>query len=182
MGVPTIKEVIRNLQLKAFVRLDRMKESRLAAQALWEQRYGGWDSPYLKYMNMLREKVGLFVLPETSHEIEQATRRVTIQELNEKMEKFKEKPLLERVAKLERSRSAVEGENARWINKTIMGVSGIHLAGGEGEWETHCKEDGMKNTEFHCITSCLATARARKETWRPVWGLQAPREMAVLGP
>ena len=164
MGVPTVKEVIWNLQLKAFVRLNNMKESRLAAQALWEHRYGGWDSPYLKYINSLREKVGLLVLPEAIHEIEEATRRVTIQEVNEKMAKFKEKPVMRRFTKVKRARSAMEGESARWINRMIMGVSGVNLAGGEGEWQTNCKEDGRKDTELHCMTSCVATARARKET------------------
>ena len=164
MGVPTVKEVIWNIQMKAFVRLNKMNKSRLAAQALWEHRYGGWDSPYLKYMNSVREKVGLLVLPETSLEIEKATRRVMVQEINEKIGKFKEKPVIKRFKKLKRARSSIEGENAMWINKMIMGVSGVNLVGGEGEWQAYCKEDGMKNTEFHCMTSCIATAKIRKET------------------
>ena len=162
MGVPCLQEIIWNKQLKAYKRLDTLEDTRLAAQALWENKYGGWVSPYLNYISKVREELGLLVLPASNKGIEEATRAYMMVKLNSKIDGFKDKPALKRVKVLKTSRTAVEGEDARWINKMWMGVSGVQLS--QGDWESRCQEDGRKNTEFHYITECKSTAKARKET------------------
>ena len=162
MGVPCLQEVIWNKQLKAYKRLDMLEDTRLAAQAMWEHKYGGWVSPYLGYISKVREQLGLLVLPTSNRGIEEATRSFMMEKVNSKIDSFKDKPALRRVKELKTSRTAFEGEDARWINKMWMGVSGVQLR--QGEWESRCQEDGSKNTELHSITECTSTVKARKET------------------
>ena len=162
MGVPCLQEVIWNKQIKAYKRLDALEDTRLAAQALWEHKYGGWVSPYISYISKVREQLGLLVLPASNKGVEEATRAFMMEKVNGKIDGLKDKPALKRLNELKTARTAIEGEDARWINRMWMGVSGVQLS--EGEWESRCQEDGRKNSEFHAITECMSTVKARKET------------------
>ena len=164
LGVPYVQEVVWTKQLKAFLRLDGMGENRYAAQALWEQRHGGWYSPYLTYINNIREELELLTLPQVSEEIEVVVSQHFKVKLNSKLADLKKMPAVTKIDILERAMSSREGEEARWLNKTIMGVSGVRCSGGEGQWRERCERDGEENSEKHCLTECSVTSRIRKET------------------
>ena len=64
LGVHSFKQIIYNIQLKYFSRLQNLPSSKYAAQALVEHVRGGWKSPYLNYINKLRTEVGMVVIPK----------------------------------------------------------------------------------------------------------------------
>jgi hypothetical protein len=60
----------------------------------------------------------------------------------------------------ERRRSAREGEEWSWINRAIMGASGIRYNKDASTWRSECGVDRAMNTNFHCSL----TRDARRKT------------------
>ena len=164
LGVPTFKQIIYDVQLKYFSRLQNLPASRYAAQALIEHLRGGWKSPYLDYINKLRTEVGMVVVPKMEKNVELITNTYFIDQLNLKLSGLKSVQAIKPIIQLRRARSAREGEQWRWVNMALMGSTGVRMLQQEGKWNRMCLKDGVLNTDLHCVTSCSLNKRTRIET------------------
>ena len=63
-----------------------------------------------------------------------------------------------------RVRSAREGEGWSWVNRAIMGVTGIRNNRQTGDWDRMCEEDMVPNSDVHCVSECGHTKRQRRDT------------------
>ena len=164
MGAPTMKEVIYTKQLKYFHRLNKLPASRYAAQALIEHESGGWNSPYLHYITRIQLELNLLHLPPTSTDIERITARYFLSLTNEKINSLVSIPIRGALTQLGMARSAKEGSEWMWINRAIMGASGIKQIGTNRLWRARCPDDNSLNSELHCVAECSQTAAIRKAT------------------
>ena len=73
-------------------------------------------------------------------------------------------PVTGGITKLGMASSAKEGTDWMWINRAIMGATGIKLVGTNKLWRGRCPEDNATNSELHCISECSQTAAIRKAT------------------
>ena len=163
MGAPSFKELIFQQQLKYFMRLQELPETRYAAQALIEHETGGWRSPYLHHMAKIQEELGIVQLPPSAEFIDEIVSSHCLAELQIKVASLSSISIDPgSITCLERMRSAREGEAFNWINRAIMGCTGIQFDG--ITWRKLCPEDGRKSTDLHFVSECMGTARARKET------------------
>ena len=164
LGAPTFKQMIYTLQLKAFLRLTQLPSTRYAAHALLEHEVGGWKSPYLENMAKIQMDLGILQLPPTKENIENVVENLFKKRLKEKVELLTSVPIMKENVSVARARSAREGEDWRWINRAIMGATGIQFDREKGLWNKRCPEDGAINSDLHCVSECGATARIRKAT------------------
>ena len=63
-----------------------------------------------------------------------------------------------------RLRSAREGEGWTWVNRAILGASGVRLKGRTKEWRPMCEDDMVPNTDMHSVMHCSRTKRERRDT------------------
>ena len=63
-----------------------------------------------------------------------------------------------------RVRSAREGEGWTWVNRGILGASGVKLNAGTREWNRMCDDDMVPNTDLHSVVHCSRTKRERRDT------------------
>ena len=164
LGVPSIKQLIYATQLKYFLRLTQMPTSRYAAQALLEHETGGWRSPYLANMARIQVDIGLLHLPPVPQCIDKVVEDVFQERLKVKVKSLSSIPVLRQEVKKERAATAREGEEWRWVNRAIMGASGVQLDRESGVWRKRCPEEGAVFTELHCVSECAATAQVRRST------------------
>ena len=164
LGVPSIKQIIFTTQLKYFLRLTQMPSSRYAAQALLEHETGGWRSPYLANMARIQVDMGLLQLPPAPECIDKRVEAVFRERLKIKVQSLSSIPVFWRDVKRRRAATAREGEDWRWVNRAIMGASGVQLDRESGVWRKRCPEEGAVFTELHCVSECAATAQIRRQT------------------
>ena len=164
LGAPTFKQMIYTAQLKAFLRMTQLASSRYAAQALLEHEVGGWKSPYLENMARIQMDLGILQLPPAKENIDKVVESLFERRLKEKVESLTSVPIMKERVTMARARSAREGEDWRWINRAIMGATGIQYDREKSLWNKRCPEDGALNSDLHCVCECGATARIRKAT------------------
>ena len=164
LGVPTVKEVLYKIQLKYFLRLTQLPKSRYAALALLEHETGGWRSPYLMNMARIQVDIGLLHLPPAPECIEKVLEKVFQERLKSKVSSLSSIPVVRENVRRERASTAREGEDWRWINRAVMGASGVQLDRERGVWRKRCPEDGAAFTDLHCVSECVATAKVRRDT------------------
>ena len=165
MGVPSFKQVIYTSQLKFYQRLKELPEHRFAAQALKENEWGGWKSPYSEHMYKIRSEIGLVSFPPVESLVEEIVSAFCIEELNNKMESLQSLPPKEPVAGLTTARSAKEGEDWFLVNLARMGGCAIKQSlDTEGRVGSMCLRDGVKNTDMHCVVECRSTKDRRRKT------------------
>ena len=63
LGFRPFKFLLSEMQLKSYLRLLHLPDSRLASVALQEHTRGGWESPYYSYLFSVRSEVNLLNLP-----------------------------------------------------------------------------------------------------------------------
>ena len=164
LGAPTFKQMLYTSQLKAFLRLTQLPSNRYAAHALLEHEVGGWKSPYLEYMAKIQMDLGIMQLPPAKENIIKVVENLFERRLKEKVKSLTSVPVLQERVTVTRARSAREGEDWRWVNRAIMGATGIQYDREKSLWRKRCPEDGALNSDLHCMSECGATARIRKAT------------------
>ena len=164
LGAPTMRQMIYTSQLKAFLRLTQLPSTRYAAHALLEHEVGGWKSPYLENIAKIQVDLGILQLPPVKENIDKVVDKLYEQRLKIKVESLTSVPILKEKVTVARARSAREGEDWRWINRAIMGATGIQYDREKGIWNKRCPEDGAINTDLHCVSECGTTATIRKAT------------------
>lgn len=164
LGVPYVKQTIYALQLKFFMRLGELPPSRYAAQALKEHESGRWKSKYLTNLMNIQRELNMTSLPPGEDFVDTVLddhfEEVMKAEVGSKSSMELERKGLRRT----RRASAREGEDWNWINRVIMGASGIRYNERASTWRTECEVDVTRNTDFHCIYECTKTANARDKT------------------
>ena len=111
MGIPSFKYTIYSSQFKFHQRIRELPKERYAHQALEENEKGGWDSPYSKHIYKLRSEIGLISFPPTESLLDDIVSEYCIEELNSRIESLSSLPKYELITKLDRARSAREGES-----------------------------------------------------------------------
>ena len=164
LGAPTIKEVIYVKQLKYFHKLTRLPASRFAAQALVEHESGGWKSSYLLNMAKIQMELDLLHLPPTANHIDKVATRHFLDLTNKRINALPSIPVQGTLVELKRADTAKEGTDWMWLNRAVMGATGIKLVGKNALWRARCQEDNAPNSDFHCVFECSQTANIRKAT------------------
>lgn len=164
MGAPTFKELIYKQQLQYFMRLQELPGTRFAAQALVEHETGGWRSPYLLNIARIQEDLGMVQLPPSMDLLDEIVSSQCLVELNEKVAGLSSIPIISTITDLQRARSAREGEAFWWINRAIMGCTGIRFSREVQAWRKVCPEDGKTATDLHFVSECSGTSRIRNTT------------------
>ena len=164
LGAPTMRQIIYTSQLKAFLRLTQLPSTRYASHALLEHEVGGWKSPYLENIAKIQMDLGILQLPPAKENIDKVVDKLYGQRLRIKVESLSSVPILKENVMVARARSAREGEDWRWINRAIMGATGIQYDREKSLWNKKCPEDGAVNSDLHCVSECGATARIRRAT------------------
>ena len=164
MGVPPVRVLLYKQQLKFFMRLNKLPATRFAAQALREHESGGWKSPYLAYIHDIQIKVDMLQLPPSIKCLEVVMEQYGESWLEDRAKKVTNLSMAALQLRTGRVRSAREGEGWCYINRAIMGASGIRLNRTTGVWTPVCSEDAVENTDLHCVSSCSKTRGARRIT------------------
>ena len=138
--------------------------TRYAAHALLEHEVGGWKSPYLENIAKIQVDLGILQLPPAKENIDKVVDKLYEQRLKIKVESLTSVPILKEKVTVARARSAREGEDWRWINRAIIGATGIQYDREKSLWNKKCPEDGAVNSDLHCVSECGATARIRRAT------------------
>ena len=60
--------------------------------------------------------------------------------------------------------STKEGADWMWVNRAIMGATGIKLVGRNALWRARCQVDNAVNSDFHCVFECSQTSGIRRDT------------------
>ena len=164
LGAPYVKQIIYAMQLKFFMRLGELPSSRYAAQALKEHESGRWESKYLTNLMNIQKELNMTSLPPGEDFVDPVLddhfEKVMKAEVGNKTSMELEKKALRRM----RRASAREGDDWNWINRVIMGASGIRYNKNSSTWRTECGVDVARNTDFHCIYECALTKNAREKT------------------
>ena len=164
MGIPSFKYIIYGAQLKFHLRVRELPKKRYAHQALMENENGGWDSPYSKHIYKVRSRMGLVSFPPTESLLDELVSAHCRDELNARMETLTSLPQCETIERLERARSAREGEEWFWINLARMGGLSIKRQIEEEGRVGVCRRDGVRNTDLHCVSECRNTEAERRKT------------------
>ena len=164
MGAPPVRVLLYKQQLKFYMRLNKLPVTRFAAQALREHESGGWRSPYLAYIHDIQIKVNMLQLPPSIKCLEVVMDQYGEDWLEDRARKVSNLSAAALQLGTGRVRSTREGEGWGWINRAIMGASGIRLCRRTGVWTPVCSQDAVANTDLHCVSSCSKTRRARRDT------------------
>ena len=164
MGTPGFKELIYKRQLKYFMRLQELPATRYASQALVENETGGWRSPYLLNIARIQEDLDLVQLPPSIDLVDEIVSSHCLDDLNVKLASLSSIPIIQTGTCLHRARSAREGKEFTWINRAIMGCTGIQYNREQALWRKVCPEDGKPARDLHFVSECAGTARVRKQT------------------
>ena len=108
--------------------------------------------------------IGLLHLPPAPECIEKVLEKVFQERLKSKVSSLSSIPVVRESVRRERASTAREGEDWRWINRAVMGASGVQLDRERGVWRKRCPEDGAAFTDLHCVSECVATAQVRRDT------------------
>ena len=164
LGAPPVRQLIYHQQLKFFMRLNSLPSTRYAAQALREHESGGWESKYLSNIHDIQLKLNMLDLPRDQEYLGVAMEQFGEEWLEEKMASISGLPEAAKELQDGRVRSAREGEGWAWVNRAIMGASGVRLNGVVREWNRMCDDDLVPNTDLHCVAHCSRTKRERRDT------------------
>ena len=103
-------------------------------------------------MARIQVDIGLLQLPPAPECIDMVAAAVVKERLKIKVKSLSSIPVMWKCVKRERASTAREGEDWRWVNRAIMGASGVQLDRESGVWRKRCPEDGAKFTELHCVS------------------------------
>ena len=70
LGLKPFKQLLFSAQLKFYVRLSLQGNDRWSKQALLEHLHGGWQSPYLRLLNNIRQEVNMTRMPASDKHVE----------------------------------------------------------------------------------------------------------------
>jgi hypothetical protein len=164
VGFKPVKETIYNMQLCFYARVLGMEEERYAYQAMMEHMEGGWSSPYLAYISRVRVELGAVAMPSTPEAVKLTTRAHFQDLLDGRVNADHSLSAVRRGTKLGRVRSTREGEAWRWVNRVMMGATGLRVRKGK-QWKQLCFACPTKRlTEQHVLTECSASAEGRRRT------------------
>ena len=164
LGAPPVRQLIYQQQMKYFMRLNSLPSTRAAAQALREHESGGWDSKYLRNIHDIQIELNMLQLPLDQECLNVAMEQYGEEWLDDKVRGLSGLSAAARELESGRVRSAREGEGWAWINRAIMGASGIKLNVETKEWSRMCEDDLVPNTDLHSVVHCSRTKRERRDT------------------
>ena len=144
--------------------MTRLPAERYAAQAPVEHESGGWKSPYLKHITKMQVELDLLHLPPTADHIGRVASRHFLDLTNKKIDALKSVPVPGTLTELRRMESTKEGADWMWVNRAIMGATGIKLVGRNALWRARCQVDNAVNSDFHCVFECSQTSGIRRDT------------------
>ena len=101
LGLKSFKEQLYSLQLKYFVRLFNQPDDRWSKDALLDNIFGGWTSPYLNLLASIRNEVGMIRWPVSSKEVDIVLEHHFLKETNMEVERLS-LPALEPLTKRRR--------------------------------------------------------------------------------
>ena len=164
LGAPPVRQLLYHQQIKFFMRLNSLPSKRFAAQALREHETGGWKSKYLEHIRDLQLELDMVQLPLDQKCLEVAMEQYGEEWLEERLRDVSSLAAAARELEVGRVRSAREGEGWTWINRAILGASGIKLNGRTKTWNRMCDDDMVPNTDVHSVVHCSRTKRERRDT------------------
>jgi hypothetical protein len=164
LGVPYIRQLIYSAQLKFFMRLGELPATRYAAQALVEHESGRWESKYLQNIMEIQRELGMVTLPPSVEFVDEIMEEHFENVMKAEVEGKSSVEIEVEGLKRERRRSAREGEEWSWVNRAIMGATGIRYNKDASTWRSECGVDRAMNTNFHCVFECSLTRDARQRT------------------
>ena len=101
LGLKPVKEQIYSVQLKYFVRLINQPDDRWSKDALLDNIFGGWTSPYLNHLASIKNEVGMVRWPMSAREVDIALEYHFTKETNIEIERLS-LPALEPLTKRRR--------------------------------------------------------------------------------
>ena len=125
LGVAPFKEMLYGAQLRYLARLLKQDDRRWSKDAFFDHFLGNWDSPYLRYMDEIRDEVNLPKWPTTSKEVEVALTHHFVEENNQEIERLC-LPALRPLDKRERMEFANESRESQVFNTHTSTVL-LHL-------------------------------------------------------
>ena len=164
LGAPPVRQLLYHQQIKFFMRLNSLPSKRFAAQALREHEVGGWKSKYLEHIHDLQLELNMLQLPIDQKCLEVAMMQYGEQWLEERLRGVSCLAVAASDLEVGRLRSAREGEGWTWVNRAILGASGVRLNGRNKEWRPMCEDDMVPNTDMHSVMHCSRTKRERRDT------------------
>ena len=164
LGVPPVRQLLYRHQIKFYMRLNSLPDSRFAAQALREHESGGWVSPYLKNINNTLLKMDMIQRPHSNSVLEKEMKEYGEEWLQRKMEGVSSLSTAVKDMGGMRVRSAREGEGWCWVNRALMGACGVRINRRTGEWNSRCLADGVLNSDIHSVVNCSKTRGVRRDT------------------
>ena len=112
LGIKSFREKLYSTQLKYFVRLFNQPDDRWSKDALLDNIFGGWNSPYLNHLASLRQEVGMDRWPVSAREVDIALEYHFLKETNTEIERLS-LPALEPLAKRRRMDHVYESHNSQ---------------------------------------------------------------------
>ena len=101
LGLKSFKEQLYSTQLKYFVKLFTQPDDRWSKDALLDNIFGGWSSPYLNYLASIRNEVGMDRWPVSMREADNVLQYHFLKVTNDEIERLS-LPALEPLAKRRR--------------------------------------------------------------------------------
>ena len=101
LGLKSFKELLYSTQLKFFVRLFNQPNDRWSKDALLDNIFGGWTSPYLNHLASIRSEVGMDRWPVSVKEVDVVLEHHFLKVTNDEIERLS-LPALEPLAKRRR--------------------------------------------------------------------------------
>ena len=101
LGLKSFRELLYSTQLKYFVRLFNQPGDRWSKDALLDNIFGGWTSPYLNHLASIRHEIGMDRWPVSLKEVDNALDHHFLKVTNSEIERLS-LPALEPLAKRRR--------------------------------------------------------------------------------
>ena len=166
LGMKPFRHALYEAQLKYYVRVLELSDTRWVKQALLDHLSSAWESPYIKYIHKIRMELDLVSLPSRSQDLEKVLRNHFVQKLNASILSLK-LPWIRPVSKLRRLKYTREGQCSEAIaafrfDAACIGHKYPRL--GRVDVQTVCPLCSFsKNTLSHLAFFCPSLEAVRKQ-------------------
>ena len=124
LGLKPFRQLLYEHQLKFYIRILSMNESRWVKQALLDHLGVAWASPYVRYLVGIRKYLGLYELPMSVPRLLRFMDDFFVCETNRRLSKLK-LPWIQPLVKFRRQLYAQEGEASTTLAKFRYDIAGI---------------------------------------------------------
>ena len=167
LGLKPFRQVLYEHQLKFYIRVLNMDNNRWVKQALLDHLSLQWRSPYLKYINGIRSKLGLYEMPMQSSRLLRFMKEFFVVSTNQALASLS-MPWLNPVKLYRRQIYVRESPHSVTLSQFRFNVTNIgnkYPRVGKLSVQRDCPlcPQSVKNTVAHLALFCSSIERVRKE-------------------